>query len=177
MIQIIIFLKYSCKLKSNHKEQYMTEARSLMTKKIIKVKPEMPIQLAYDEMKENNIRHLPVVNHLGKLIGILSDRDIQRAIHVKAINEIEQEMTFNPHDTVEDFMSWPVQTIDESISIEEVTKMMIELKYSSFVVSSANEYIKGIITTEDLLKYLLELLDNSKGIRAMPINKIFWNHP
>ncbi len=154
----------------------MTEARSLMTKTIIKVKPEMPIQLAYDEMKENQIRHLPVVNQFGKLVGMLSDRDIQRAIHVKAINEIEQEMTFNPHDTVEDFMNWPVQTIDENTSIEEVVKMMIELKFSAFVVSSANEYIKGIITTDDLLKYLLELLADSKGHRTMPINQLFWNH-
>lgn len=154
----------------------MTQARSLMTKRIIKVKPEMPIQLAYDEMKDNGIRHLPVVDQFGKLMGILSDRDVQRAIHVKTINEIEQEMTFNPHDTVEDFMSWPVQTIDESTSIEDVAKMMIELKFSAFVVSSANEYIKGIITTEDLLKYLLELLADSRPTKNVAIRNLYWNH-
>ena len=154
----------------------MTEARSLMTKKIINVKPDMPIQAAWDEMREHNIRHLPVTDHTGKLVGMISDRDVQRAVHVKMINEVEQEMTFNPHDTVENFMSWPVQTVDETISIGELTKMMIELKVSAFIVNGPNQYIKGIITTEDLLKYLLELLGNSEINRTMPINRLYWEH-
>ena len=154
----------------------MTEARSLMTKKLIKVKPEMPIQIAYEEMKKHGIRHLPVTNQTGKLVGILSDRDIQRAVNVKMINEIEQEMTFNPHDTVENFMSWPVQTVDEKTSIEDLTKMMIELKISAFVVNGPNEYVKGIITTEDLLKYLLEMITSSDINRAIPISKLHWDH-
>jgi acetoin utilization protein AcuB len=154
----------------------MIEARNVMTKKIIKVHPEMPIQGAYEEMKENAIRHLPVVDHTGKLVGILSDRDIQRAIHVTKINEIEQEMTFNPHDTVENFMSWPVQTVNENTSILELTKMMIELKVSAFVVNGPNQYVKGIITTEDLLKYLLELIGTSEHSKGIPISQLHWVH-
>lgn len=153
----------------------MTEARKLMTKKIIKVRPEMPIQAAFDEMKENGIRHLPVVDQAGRLVGMLSDRDVHRAVHVKMVNQIEQEMTFNPHDTVEDYMSWPVQTIDENSSIEVIAKMMIELKVSAFIVSGPNQYIKGIITTEDLLKYLVELLGGAKSSNDIPISDLFWD--
>lgn len=154
----------------------MTDARNLMTTKIIKIKPEMPIQIAYEEMKKHGIRHLPVTDLSGKLVGILSDRDVQRAVNIKVINEIEQEMTFNPHDTVENFMSWPVQTVDETTSVEELTKMMIELKISAFVVSGPNQYVKGIITTEDLLKYLLELIVTSEPLRATPISRLHWQH-
>lgn len=152
----------------------MTEARTLMTKRIIKVKTDMPVQLAYEEMKAHGIRHLPVVDHLGKLVGIVSDRDIQRAIHVRQVNEIEQEMTFNPHDTVENYMSWPVQTVDEKTSVTDLTRMMIEMKVSAFVVSGGNQYIKGIVTSEDLLKYLLDVLSLSESTRAMPIGNLFW---
>ncbi|MDD4975020.1 MAG: CBS domain-containing protein [Bacteriovorax sp.] len=154
----------------------MTEARSIMTKKIIKVKPEMPIQIACEEMKKNGIRHLPVTDQTGKLVGILSDRDVQRAVNVRMINEVELEMTFNPHDTVENFMSWPVQTVDEKTSIAELTKMMIDLKISACVVNGPNEYIKGIITTENLLKYLLELITTSDNNWAIPIGKTHWEH-
>ncbi len=152
----------------------MTETRSLMTKKIIKVKADMPIQLAYDEMKSHGIRHLPVVDHTGKLVGILSDRDVQRAVHFRQVNEIEQEMTFNPHDTVETFMSWPVQTVDENTSVADLTRMMIEMKISAFVVSGGNQYIKGIVTTDDLLKYLLELLSSTEATKGMPLKGLFW---
>jgi acetoin utilization protein AcuB len=154
----------------------MTEARSLMTKKIIKIKPEMPMQIAYEEMKAHGIRHLPVVDQVGKLVGILSDVDVQRAVNVKTINEIEREMTFNPHDTVENFMSWPVQTVDERTSIKELTKMMIELKVSAIVVNGPNQYVKGIITTEDLLKYLLEFINTSETNKSMTISKLYWDH-
>lgn len=154
----------------------MMQARSLMTKKIIKVRSDMPIQCAFDEMKENGIRHLPVVDHNGALVGMLSDRDVQRAVNIKMINEIEQEITFNPHHTVEDFMSWPVQTVAESTSMEELTKMMLELKVSAVIVSAPNQYIKGIITTDDLLKYLLELLGTSETMRLAPLSQLYWRH-
>jgi signal-transduction protein with cAMP-binding, CBS, and nucleotidyltransferase domain len=85
-------------------------------------------------------------------------------------------MTFNPHHTVEDFMSWPVQTVSELASVEEVAKKMIEQKVSAFVVNGPNHYFKGIITTDDLLQYLVELLHNSETIQKAPIHQFFSRH-
>lgn len=155
----------------------MTEARSLMTKKIITTKVTTPIQAAYEEMREHGIRHLPVVDLTGKLVGIISDRDMLRAANVRMISEIEQEISFNPHHTVEDFMSWPVQTVSETTSVEELAKMMIKDKVSAFVVNGPNHYIKGIVTTDDLLQYLVEILTTSEGTYQIPIEKILWRHP
>lgn len=152
----------------------MTEVRSLMTKKIITIKVNTPIQAAYEDMKEHGIRHLPVVDMSGKLVGIISDRDMLRAANIRMINEIEQEMTFNPHHTVEDFMSWPVQTVSEKTSVEELAKMMIEQKVSAFVVNGPNQYIKGIITTDDLLQYLIEILHSSESHRRIPLERAFF---
>jgi acetoin utilization protein AcuB len=152
----------------------MTEVRSLMTKKIITIKVNTPIQAAYEDMKEHGIRHLPVVDMSGKLVGIISDRDMLRAANIRMINEIEQEMTFNPHHTVEDFMSWPVQTVSEKTSVEELAKMMIEQKVSAFVVNGPNQYIKGIITTDDLLQYLIEMLHSSESHRRIPLERAFF---
>lgn len=155
----------------------MIDARSLMTKKIITVKVTTPIQAAYEEMREHCIRHLPVLDVSGKLVGILSDRDLLRAANVRMVNEIEQEMTFNPHHTVEDFMSWPVITISEQTSLEDLAKMMIKEKVSAFIVSGPNQYIKGIITTEDMLQYLVDILHNSESHGRKSIEHVFWRHP
>lgn len=152
----------------------MTEVRSLMTKKIITAKVNTPIQAAYEDMKEHGIRHLPVVDMSGKLVGIISDRDMLRAANIRMINEIEQEMTFNPHHTVEDFMSWPVQTVSEKTSVEDLAKMMIDQKVSAFVVNGPNQYIKGIITTDDLLQYLIEMLHSSESHRRIPLERAFF---
>jgi acetoin utilization protein AcuB len=155
----------------------MTEARALMTKKIIKVNVTTPIQVAYEEMREHGIRHLPVLDMAGKLVGIISDRDMLKAANIRMVNEVEQEMTFNPHHTVEDFMSWPVQTVSELVSVEELAQMMIEKKVSAFIVNGPNHYIKGIITTDDLLQYLIDVLHVSEKHHRQPIENVFWRHP
>ena len=155
----------------------MTEARSLMTKKVVTIQATSPIQAAHDLMKRHNIRHLPVVDQAGKLVGMLSDRDIQRAINVKLVNETDTEMTFDPHQLVEDFMNWPVQTVDEKTSVVELAKMMISEKVSAFVVNAPNYYMKGIITTDDMLQYLIETINSTETIKEYPIREVFWRNP
>ena len=66
--------------------------------------------------------------------------------------------------TYEEFLTWPSQAVDEKMSIEDLTKMMIKSKASAFEVNGPNNHIQGIITTEDLLKYLLELIQTKNQI-------------
>ena len=155
----------------------MTEARSLMTKNVITISATSPLQHAHDLMKEHNIRHLPVMDQTGQLVGMLSDRDIQRAINVSLVNEVDTEMTFDPHQIVEDFMNWPVQTIDEKTSVVELAKMMINEKVSAFVVNAPNYFMKGIITTDDLLQYLIETINSSETLKEYPLREVFWLNP
>ena len=150
------------------------EAKGLMTKKLITVKAETPMQKAYDVMKKNNIRHLPVVDMNGRLVGMISDRDLKLATHIKKISEIETELTFDPKDMVEDYMSWPVQTVDEKTPLDQVAQMMVEEKVSALIVNAPNHYMKGIITTDDLLLYLVEILTTSEKVERVPISQMMW---
>lgn len=150
------------------------EAKGLMTKKLITVKAETPMQKAYDVMKKNNIRHLPVVDMNGRLVGMISDRDLKLATHIKKVSEIETELTFDPKDMVEDYMSWPVQTVDEKTPLDQVAQMMVEEKVSALIVNAPNHYMKGIITTDDLLLYLVEILTTSEKVERVPLSQMMW---
>jgi CBS domain-containing protein len=55
-------------------------ARDIMSKPVITINPESSLQDAIQSMKLNNIRRLPVVNREGKMVGIITDKDIFRAI-------------------------------------------------------------------------------------------------
>ena len=55
-----------------------------MSKSPVTAKPATSIMKAAKLMKENNIRRLPVVDEDGKLVGIVSDRDIKEASPSKA---------------------------------------------------------------------------------------------
>jgi acetoin utilization protein AcuB len=150
------------------------EAKGLMTKKLITVKAETPMQKAYEVMKKNNIRHLPVVDMNGRLVGMISDRDLKLATHIKKISEIESEMVFDPKDMVEDYMNWPVQTVDEKTPLDQVAQMMVEEKVSALIVNAPNHYMKGIITTDDLLLYLVEILTTSEKVERVALSQMMW---
>ena len=55
-------------------------ARDIMSKPVITINAVSSIQDAIQSMKHNSIRRLPVVNKEGEMVGIITDKDIFRAI-------------------------------------------------------------------------------------------------
>ena len=55
-----------------------------MTTDVITVQPDTSVMKASQMMKENSIRHLPVVDEKRKVVGIVSDRDLKEASPSKA---------------------------------------------------------------------------------------------
>ena len=55
-------------------------ARDIMSKPVVTIDATSSIQDAIQSMKLNNIRRLPVVDRKRKMVGIIADKDIFRAI-------------------------------------------------------------------------------------------------
>ena len=125
-----------------------------------------PLTEAYALMRQKRIRHLPVKDGL-QVIGIISDRDIQRGIRTEIFETDGRELidTVIPEKLrVRQFMSWPLKTVESNLSIKAVTRRMIEEKISAFLVTE-NADVIGIVTHEDLLVYLDSLL-SEEGERS-----------
>lgn len=115
------------------------------------------VEDAYLAMRAKGIRHLPVVDDHGLIVGLISDRDMQRAMQVEQpdfTSGYPAKASFDPTSTVRDYMSWPVEVIDEKASVNEAARRMIERKISALMVTRHAEVI-GILTTEDLLRALM----------------------
>lgn len=137
--------------------------KKIMTERLKTIGPEETMHAAHSIMKQLSIRHLPVVDKEGKFIGILSDRDIHRAMTVIKSGS-GKENHIQSHKKVADFMTTPVHRVKESDLIEKVTRDMLELKVSCFLVEAeSGQNISGIVTTDDLLFYLLEILGENKN--------------
>lgn len=135
---------------------------SSMSTKLIIVKECDTLESAYQVMKANKIRHLPVADARGAIVGLLSDRDLNRAMYSDVSeNGIREETAFKPGIKVRDYMSWPVHSFDKAALLKTVVRKMIEEKTSSFLITD-KEKIVGIVTTEDMLKVLENLLDASE---------------
>lgn len=134
----------------------------IMTSNIQTINQDALMLEAEQLMKKLSIRHLPVVNPTGEIIGILSDRDVQRAMTVMSSGNGKSNY-IQGHKKVFDFMTTTLHTINETDKIETVIRDMIEMKISCFLVRSSTNEISGIVTTDDFLLYLLELLGENKN--------------
>lgn len=113
-------------------------------------------------LREHNFRHLPVTEN-GKLVGILSDRDVQRAMTVMMSGEKGQETLIQKHKKVSEYMSTPVHTMKETESVSKLVREMVNRKVSCYIIQNETGREIGIMTTEDLLILLLDLLNKDLG--------------
>ncbi len=114
------------------------------------INPDMGLNTALDMMREYRIRHLPVQAG-GKLVGVLTDRDIKLA---SAFNH-DEELTVGDVMTPDPFTTTP------HTSLDSVVGEMAEHKYGCAVVVQDNGKVVGIFTATDGLRVLGEVLLNN----------------
>ena len=129
-----------------------------MTRPPITAPPEMPMQEALKLMRERGIRRLPVVDKKGKLVGIVSDRDLLHASPSDATSLSVWELNYLLSKvTLKELMTTPVITVSPETPVQEAARIMAEKKIGGLPVVQAGKVI-GIITETDLFRVLLELL-------------------
>ncbi len=150
------------------------ETSDIMSKKLITITGSAPLLEAYKVMSERKIRHLPVTDTAGGVIGILSDRDLQRAMQVDHRNPGIDEGTveFKLGAQVQDFMSFPVKTVGINNSVRDVALAMLNEKVSAYLVTDQFAHTRGIVTTDDMLKLLISMLDKDPGKLRLGIDQV-----
>lgn len=135
-----------------------------MSQPVITVKPNLPIMEAMNLMKQEHIRRTPVIKD-GKLVGIISDKDLLNAspsdvtsLSVWEINYLLSQIT------VDEVMTKKVITVDENTPIEEAARIMADNKIGGIPVTRDGKVV-GLITETDLFKIFLELM----GAREMGV--------
>lgn len=137
-----------------------------MTKPVITAEPSLTISEALNLMRLERIRRIPVVQD-GKLIGIVSDKDLLNASPSVATSLSVWEMNYLLSKiTVKDVMTKKVLTVSEDTPIEEAARIMADNKIGGLPVVRAGKVV-GIITETDLFKIFLELMGaREPGVRG-----------
>lgn len=105
------------------------------------------IKKAVELMREHRFRHLPVQTS-GKLVGILTDRDIKLASSFVGSAEL----------AVEDVMTPDPFVVAPHTPLDSVVTEMAEHKYGCAVIQQDNGKVVGIFTATDGLRVLGEIL-------------------
>ncbi|MDQ3264988.1 MAG: CBS domain-containing protein [Myxococcota bacterium] len=117
------------------------------------------LEKAFRLMQENDIRHLPIVGSGGRLVGLLSDRELSLA---------KRERGIDPADVlVDELMSKDPFTVTPTTRLEGAAGVMANQKYGCAVVMDG-ERVAGILTTIDVLRALVELRMGAERGHAAP---------
>ena len=137
-----------------------------MSKHPITTPPNLPINDALKLMKKEHIRRLPVVDKSGRLVGIVSDKDLLHAQPSSATSLSVWEISYLiSRIKVEDVMTKEVITVTEDTPLEDAARIMVDNKIVGLPVVKDGS-LTGIITETDLFKIFLELLGaRDKGVR------------
>jgi acetoin utilization protein AcuB len=119
-----------------------------MTSCPLTVAPTSSLSKAVRVMRDNQVRHLPVVDG-GRVAGILSQRDVLIMESLPGVNPTEVR--------VEEAMVRDVFTAGPETPIGEVVETMIDRKIGSTIVCEG-DHVLGVFTTIDALRALHDRL-------------------
>ncbi|MDH5365790.1 MAG: CBS domain-containing protein [Cyclobacteriaceae bacterium] len=128
----------------------------IMTTDVFKVNLSDSLYKVKSMLEKKHIRHLPVVsNH--KLKGIISLTDILRISFGSNFGDNQKEVDTAIFDmlTIEQVMNSNPRTITSKQSIKEVAEILTKEEFHALPVVDDDELV-GIVTTTDIVKYLLE---------------------
>ena len=135
----------------------------IMSRGILTVTPETTMTEAKSIMEKRGFRHLGVSD--GKaIVGILSDRDIQRSMTVLNAGDKSAQVLISDKKLVGDYMSSPVKRMNADDSVNHAVREMLEMKVSCFIIHDQSGADVGILTTDDFLILLKDLLDSKVSL-------------
>jgi CBS domain-containing membrane protein len=126
--------------------------KDLMTEKVFAVRPDDDLSLVRDMMLDHAVRHVPVVDFEGDLLGLVSHRDLLRA----AVIEQEEVPAFVQEAVLEgiragEVMVRDVESVGPEDDLREAAAMMLENKYGCLPVVLGRRLV-GILTEADFVR-------------------------
>lgn len=125
---------------------------SLMHPRIVTTAPTSAIFEIVSIFRHHHIRHVPVVEN-EKLVGILSDRDVRRAIgwaHIRDMQAEAQSRVFESPVFVENIMQRDVRVVAPGETVRDALGRMLESRFHSLPVVQDDRLV-GIVTQTDFL--------------------------
>ena len=130
-------------------------AADIMTDNPRTIRSTAPVIDAVDLLHSMNVRHLPVVDGRGQLIGMLSDRDLGPLMRTLVEGaEVERMVVPLSERAVADFMTGGVVSVGVDADVSEVIELMLTERIGAIPVVDDADNVCGIISYVDILRVL-----------------------
>ena len=129
-----------------------------MTTDVVSVTPETSLLKVGKLMKDHHVRRLPVLDEKGRVVGIISDRDVRDASPSKATTLDMYEMHYLLAELkAKNIMTTNPLTVKPSDSVEQAALLMLDNKVGGLPVVEESGKLVGIISDHDVFKALVDM--------------------
>jgi CBS domain-containing protein len=127
--------------------------RDIMETKLVTISASERLSMVEDIMRLGRVRHMPVVQG-GKLVGVVSERDLLRAsLSVLSEHRDAERRMFLHVVEISRVMSAPPIVVDPDATIREAALLMADRKIGCLPVV-AGEALLGMVTETDVLRWV-----------------------
>ena len=132
--------------------------REWMSRRVFSIGPDASLGEAATLMRRRKVRHLPVVERGGRLVGMVTARDLRQALFAPSVQDgLENLRGVLDGLAVRDIMVRGVVGVRAATSIREAARLMYERKIGALPVVERNLLV-GILTETDVLEGFQRLL-------------------
>ncbi|WP_087021250.1 HPP family protein [Thaumasiovibrio subtropicus] len=136
-----------------------------MTAKVISVKPDIGVRQAYFLMRDEAIRHLPVIDEEKSLIGFISDRELRRPNWADESPDIAHDYHVSDDLAVSDVMCTDVIHLNTYDTLTKAVGILLDNKITAAPVLDKNEDLVGMLSAVDLLAAFRDTLEAQKSAK------------
>ena len=132
-----------------------------MAKTLIHGDETMTVGEARDLMREKRINHLPIADAAGKLVGIVTDRDMRSALPsdlVEANSPYREEASAVLGKPVSSIMAKDPVRVYPFNTFQDVLLLMQRHRVGALPVVDENDLLRGIVTGGDMLEAFIEVM-------------------
>lgn len=133
-----------------------TAITKVMSTDVTTIQRGQPISEAYEIFKDSPFHHLPVLDGQSP-VGVLSSTDILRLVYdVDGTDDRTLQVFLDSQFNIDDAMTPDPTSLPESATIKEAADLLSDGSMHSVIVLDDDGAIAGIVTTTDLVQFLVE---------------------
>ena len=133
-----------------------------MSPRVLSIPPTIGIREAFFKMKENAIRHLPIVDENNTLVGIISDRELRRPNWVDEAQDISHVYYLDNSMLVSDVMITDVHVVHTYDTLNKAVSLLLDNHIGAAPVLDKTGTLVGMLSSIDLLRALKDSIDQQR---------------
>ena len=132
----------------------------IMTRDIFPLKADQSLNVVRLLMRTVHVRHVPILDHQDKCIGLLSHRDLL-AYSISKLADIDplEQREIERQIPIRDVMRTEIETTSADTNLRLALEIMLEKKIGCLPVLDGERKLIGIVTEADVIRLALKLLE------------------